>query len=502
MAIQSYTTVAASNTSIEGINIAEGCAPSGINNAIRQLMADIKGANYGTSGTLAIADANFSITGSSDVTKVAKFEVDGLTTATTRTFTLPDVTDTIVTLTATQTLTNKTLTGPTINTPTLTVTDSGLSITGSSDATKILKFEVDGFTGSTTRTITIPDSTGEMCLIAATQNLTNKTLTAPAINGTVTTSGLTMPAFTLGGTVTLNGQSFSGTCANGGTFTTIDINGGTVDGTAIGGSSASTGAFTTISASSTSQITGAATFGTNSSGNSAILIQPVGNVNKALSMKLNGDTSSQLQAISWENNGGTTVANIWKTGDSATSAPFRIKSCGTVEFHAQDVGISGATAELVVDTTFVYPGSDNTLSCGKSGNRWSELFSANGTINTSDARTKTEVAPFTAAELAAAKDLAREIGTFQFLDAVAKKGDAARHHIGMTVQRAMQIMENHGLDPMRYGFICFDKWEEERNDFDVVTTEAGEMYGFRMDQLLAFIARGFEARLTALENAQ
>jgi len=40
------------------------------------------------------------------------------------------------------------------------------------------------------------------------QVLTNKTLTAPIINGVVTTTGLTLPAFTLGGKVTLNGQVF------------------------------------------------------------------------------------------------------------------------------------------------------------------------------------------------------------------------------------------------------------------------------------------------------
>lgn len=34
------------------------------------------------------------------------------------------------------------------------------------------------------------------------------TITAPAINGVVTTTGLTMPAFTLGGTLTLNNQAF------------------------------------------------------------------------------------------------------------------------------------------------------------------------------------------------------------------------------------------------------------------------------------------------------
>ena len=42
MAVSNYSTVPDQNTQISGINIAEGCAPSGINNAIRQLMADVK----------------------------------------------------------------------------------------------------------------------------------------------------------------------------------------------------------------------------------------------------------------------------------------------------------------------------------------------------------------------------------------------------------------------------------------------------------------------------
>lgn len=41
MGISAYSTTPASNTTISGINIAEGCAPSGINDAIRQMMADI-----------------------------------------------------------------------------------------------------------------------------------------------------------------------------------------------------------------------------------------------------------------------------------------------------------------------------------------------------------------------------------------------------------------------------------------------------------------------------
>jgi hypothetical protein len=40
----------ANNTDINSINIAEGCAPSGINNAIRQLMSDLKEFQTGAGG--------------------------------------------------------------------------------------------------------------------------------------------------------------------------------------------------------------------------------------------------------------------------------------------------------------------------------------------------------------------------------------------------------------------------------------------------------------------
>lgn len=42
MGVQDYKLNPDENTTISGINVAEGCPPSGINNAIRQLMADIK----------------------------------------------------------------------------------------------------------------------------------------------------------------------------------------------------------------------------------------------------------------------------------------------------------------------------------------------------------------------------------------------------------------------------------------------------------------------------
>jgi len=48
--ISEYSATAASNTDISNINIAEGCSPANVNNAIRSLMAQIKDLQAGTSG--------------------------------------------------------------------------------------------------------------------------------------------------------------------------------------------------------------------------------------------------------------------------------------------------------------------------------------------------------------------------------------------------------------------------------------------------------------------
>jgi hypothetical protein len=48
--ISEFSATPASNTDIDGINIAEGCAPSGINDAIRELMAQLKDFQTGAAG--------------------------------------------------------------------------------------------------------------------------------------------------------------------------------------------------------------------------------------------------------------------------------------------------------------------------------------------------------------------------------------------------------------------------------------------------------------------
>lgn len=156
----------------------------------------------------------------------------------------------------------------------------------------------------------------------------------------------------------------------------------------------------------------------------------------------------------------------------------------------------------------MHPVADNAYSIGNSSMRVSAVYAANGTIQTSDARMKTEVRPLTEDELSAASAIAKEIGFFRWLERVEVEGDAARMHAGITVQRVMDIMASYGLDPMHYGFVCHDVWEEQTvfsadPDDDAKSTvrviPAGDRYSLRYNELSMFLARGMEQRLTTLE---
>ena len=246
------------------------------------------------------------------------------------------------------------------------------------------------------------------------------------------------------------------------------------------------------------------------------------------------------------------VLNIRKVGGSGEAVKIQASATGEAygslavsSSNFQVVAKSGADVCLstAVDDTTNYqprwrvsasdfsfrPGTDNAFSLGVAGARPSVLYAGTSTINTSDAREKTPVRAFTAEEIAAAQEMAGEQGVYQWLAMVAEKGEeGARLHPGMTVQRAIEIMSAHGLEPMRYGFICHDVWaakpevvdtweDEYDNDGNLVrsagsklliaagsavvqeATEAGDRYSFREGGLHAFIIGGLHAANLALE---
>lgn len=96
------------------------------------------------------------------------------------------------------------------------VQDTDAIVAGGTDGTKKVRLEVDGLTTGTTRVLTVPDFDGTIATLAGTEIITNKTLTSPTINTAAAggawtaASTWTLPAFTLGGAVTGNGQNISG----------------------------------------------------------------------------------------------------------------------------------------------------------------------------------------------------------------------------------------------------------------------------------------------------
>jgi hypothetical protein len=230
--ISEFSSDPANNTDIDGINIAEGCAPSGINNAIRELMAQLKDWQSGTS--LDTFNTNYMIATAVDINGGA---IDGATigaaSAAAGTFT-----------TATATTVNST----TVDTTNLEVTNikakDGTAAGSIADATGVVTLASSVLTttdinGGTIDNTTIGGSTPAVGSFTQV-NADNLRLDGNALTSTDTNGNIDL---TPNGTGEVN-------------ITKVDIDSGAIDGTTIGASSASTGAFTTLSASSTVTLSG------------------------------------------------------------------------------------------------------------------------------------------------------------------------------------------------------------------------------------------------------
>lgn len=137
--------------------------------------------------------------------------------------------------------------------------------------------------------------------------------------------------------------------------------------------------------------------------------------------------------------------------------------------NREDHYLDGAV-QLRIKAGSVSSGQDNVSSIGEGGVRWSVVYAATGTINTSDAREKTPPKAIDDAILDAADDV--EIVLFKWLGAIATKGeDAARWHFGIIAQQLRDAFLARGVDGTEYGLLCYDEWEDE---FEAVIEEYQE----------------------------
>jgi len=178
-------------------------------------------------------------------------------------------------------------------------------------------------------------------------------------------------------------------------------------------------------------------------------------------------------------------------------------------FSVSDTGSQVDLLLLNPNGVSVGPAANNTTKLGTASERWTEVFAVNGTINTSDARKKQQVRQISDVEHSVAVRLKGLLRAFKWTDAVEEKGEDARIHVGIMAQDVKTAFEAEGLIAEHYGVFCYDEWnaeyepeyEEVKVDYPEIgeVTEyvetgtmklvraAGNSYGVRYDQLLAFI---------------
>jgi hypothetical protein len=137
--------------------------------------------------------------------------------------------------------------------------------------------------------------------------------------------------------------------------------------------------------------------------------------------------------------------------------------------------VTGGDERLLLDaTTYTFkPAFNNLQKLGDAGFRWTEVFATNGTINTSDAREKQAISELSAAEKAVAQRIKSLIRTFKFNEAVQRKEDGARIHVGVVAQDIKAAFEAEGIDPHKYGIFCYDEWSEVSEEIEALQGEDG-----------------------------
>lgn len=192
--ITQFDATAANNTDIQSVDIDEGCAPSGINNAIRELMADLKDVDAGTVALTSPDFTAFKVGGVAVTSTAAELNIlDGVTSTAAELNILDGVTSTAAELnylditTLGLTAASKAVTADANGVVSFDngTTEESTAITSSSNAATINLRDGNVFTHTLTENVTYtfsnPAASGRASafILKVTQDSTARTITWP-----------------------------------------------------------------------------------------------------------------------------------------------------------------------------------------------------------------------------------------------------------------------------------------------------------------------------------
>jgi Chaperone of endosialidase len=203
-----------------------------------------------------------------------------------------------------------------------------------------------------------------------------------------------------------------------------------------------------------------------------------GNINTTFDTPSAGDTRNEFR-----NNGARAGYQYWDT----LEVRYFTDSTRITTFYGNNL------ERLRIDSGGnIAAGADNAQTMGTAPKRWSVIYAGTGTINTSDAREKTDIGEIPEAWL----DAWGEVKWSRF-----KMIDGKRWHTGLVAQQVHAAFAAQDLDAFEMGLCCFDEWEEERattyDEIDGemvdtgktrVTLEPGDRWGLRYEECQAIEA--------------
>ncbi|MET0360735.1 MAG: tail fiber domain-containing protein [Sphingobium sp.] len=262
----------------------------------------------------------------------------------------------------------------------------------------------------------------------------------------------------------------------------------------IQGTNATTSAFTAISTSNTAASAPYFTLGRRRSSGAPLIL----NGDRIGDFAFNGHDGSDLRSAA--------VIRVEATADFSAGAAHARMSFWTANggnpVEAMRIDGSGVSV-----SASVYPSTDNARALGGASTRWSVVYAATGTINTSDVRDKRDVGAVGAAMLDAWGQV--EWARYRFEDAFAAKGEAARWHVGLVAQQVQAVIDAQlgAGAAVRLGLLCHDRWDASDAEVDEAGAvvrpgrAAGERWGLRYEECFALEAAWQRRRIERIEAA-